>query len=519
MKKQSLLGLVLLAMTTIASAADEAAEKTGLDAFGAAIDSGMKSIFGWFPDLIFTSVPVGESNIVLVAVWLLVAALIFTLYFGFIQFRHFGLAIDIVRGKYTDPNKKTDGEVSHFQALTTALSATVGLGNIAGVGAAVAIGGAGATVWMILIGLLGMASKFVECTLGVKYRSVNADGTVSGGPMHYLEKGFAEKGMGGFGKFLAFCFAVMCILGSLGGGNMFQGNQSFSIAQTAFGIPQDYSLFFGIAMAVFVGAIILGGMKRIGNATSKIVPFMAAMYVGMSLIVIGSNIEQVPAAFAHIFNSAFTGEGVVGGMIGALIAGLQRAVFSNEAGIGSAAIAHSAVQTDEPATEGLVALLEPFIDTVIICTMTALVITISGVNTLDNMKAVAEKGEGALSGIDLTGAAFAQTSEIFVPMLAIAAILFALSTMISWCYYGVKACTYLFGESKAVETGYKIVFCVFIVIGTIIHFDFVLGFSDAAIFAMCIFNIIGLYFLMPVVKKEVNSFIARVKSGEIKKYK
>ncbi|WP_367110434.1 alanine/glycine:cation symporter family protein [uncultured Psychrobacter sp.] len=513
MKKQSLVAMLFLLSTSLAQAAEP--EQTGLAAFGAGLDSFMANIFGWFVDLIFFSVPLGDTSFPLIVGWLLAAAIIFTVYFGFIQFRQIKLSIDIVRGKYTDPNPavKEEGEVSHFQALATALSGTVGLGNIAGVGAALAIGGPGATFWMIVVGLFGMASKFVECTLGVKYRTVLPSGAVSGGPMYYLSRGMAERGMGGFGKFLAVGFALMCLLGSLGGGNMFQGNQAFAVMSSTFNIPTDYSIFFGVGLAFLVGMVILGGMPSIASVTEKIVPFMALLYIGMSVVVLVANFNLIGIAFEQIFVGAFTGAGVAGGFIGALIQGLKRATFSNEAGVGSAAIAHSAVKTKEPATEGLVALLEPFIDTVIICTMTALVITISGVNTAANLQSQ------AVTGVDLTRAAFMETAPIFQYFLAIAVIMFAFSTMISWSYYGLKAWTYLFGEGKFTEIIFKLIFCIFVVIGTIIQFSFVIDFSDAAIFAMSIFNIIGLYFLMPIVKKEVQSFVARVKSGEIKKYK
>lgn len=380
-------------------------------------------------------------------------------------------------------------------------------------GAALAIGGPGATFWMIMVGLFGMASKFVECTLGVKYRTVLPSGVVSGGPMYYLRDAMAERGMGGLGKFLAVGFAIMTVLASMGGGNMFQGNQAFAALSSTFSIPAEFGVFFGIALALMVASVIIGGMPRIATVTEKVVPFMAILYIGMSLIVLAANVQHIGPAVASIFEGAFTGAGVAGGFIGALIQGLKRATFSNEAGVGSAAIAHSAVKTEEPATEGLVALLEPFIDTVVICTMTALVITISGVNTAENI------ATQALTGVDLTRAAFMQTADFFQYILAIAIVLFAFSTMISWSYYGLKAWTYLFGEGKGKELAYKMIFCIFVVIGATIQFGFVIDFSDAALFAMSIFNIIGLYFLMPIVKKEVNSFIARVKSGEIKKYK
>ncbi|MDE9380101.1 alanine/glycine:cation symporter family protein [Vibrio alginolyticus] len=491
--------------------AEEGSFNQAISNLSKSVDGFFNDYTGWFVGLIFKSVPVGEANFPIIVGWLLLAALIFTVYFGFVQFKRVGMAVDIIRGKYTDPNSKEDGEVSHFQALTTALSGTVGLGNIAGVGAALAIGGPGATFWMILCGLLGMASKFCECTLGVKYRTILPSGVVSGGPMYYLSQGLGERGFGGLGKALAIGFALMCILGSLGGGNMFQANQAHAMLTYAFDIPSEYGVITGLVLAALVFSVIVGGMPSIASVTEKVVPWMAALYIGMAVVVIGSNLDQVGPAFSAIFTGAFTGEGVVGGFIGALIQGLKRATFSNEAGVGSAAIAHSAVKTKEPITEGLVSLLEPFVDTVIICTMTALVITIAGLNTgpFD--------GSG-LTGVTLTAASFTETAGFFKYTLALAVIMFAFSTMISWSYYGLKAWTYLFGEGKATELVFKVMFCVFVVIGATIQFGAVIDFSDAAIFAMSIFNILGLYFLMPVVKKELQSFVARVKSGEIKTY-
>ncbi|MCG9640922.1 alanine:cation symporter family protein [Vibrio sp. Isolate34] len=491
--------------------AEEGSFNQAISNLSQSVDGFFNEYTGWFVGLIFKSVPVGEANFPIIVGWLLLAALIFTVYFGFVQFKRVGMAIDIIKGKYTDPKSKEDGEVSHFQALTTALSGTVGLGNIAGVGAALAIGGPGATFWMILCGILGMASKFCECTLGVKYRTILPSGVVSGGPMYYLSQGLGERGLGGLGKVLAIGFALMCILGSLGGGNMFQANQAHAMLTYAFDIPSEYGVITGLVLAALVFSVIVGGMPSIASVTEKVVPWMAALYIGMAVIVIGSNLDQVGPAFSAIFTGAFTGEGVVGGFIGALIQGLKRATFSNEAGVGSAAIAHSAVKTKEPITEGLVSLLEPFVDTVIICTMTALVITIAGLNTGPY------DGTG-LTGVTLTAASFTETAGFFKYTLALAVIMFAFSTMISWSYYGLKAWTYLFGEGKATELVFKVMFCVFVVIGATIQFGAVIDFSDAAIFAMSIFNILGLYFLMPVVKKELQSFVARVKSGEIKTY-
>ncbi len=510
-KTQQLLALMMLAF----SANTFAAEGSGFSGMVASLSSAVDGFFndytGWFVSLIFKSVPIGDANFPIIVAWLLLAATIFTVYFGFVQFTRVGMSIDIVKGKYTDPNSKDEGEVSHFQALTTALSGTVGLGNIAGVGAALAIGGPGATFWMILCGLLGMASKFCECTLGVKYRTILPSGVVSGGPMYYLSQGFAEKGLGGLGKVLAVGFALMCILGSFGGGNMFQANQAHAMLTYAFDVPSEYGVITGVVLAALVFSVIVGGMPSIASVTEKIVPWMALLYVGMALVVIVANFDQIGAAFSAIFDGAFTGAGVVGGFIGALIQGLKRATFSNEAGVGSAAIAHSAVKTKEPVTEGLVSLLEPFIDTVVICTMTALVITIAGLNS-------APFDGAGLTGVTLTAASFTETAEIFKYLLALAVIMFAFSTMISWSYYGLKAWTYLFGEGSTVELVFKVIFCFFVIVGATIQFGAVIDFSDAAIFAMSIFNIIGLYFLMPVVKQELASFIARVYSGEIKRF-
>lgn len=475
------------------------------------------TVTGPFVSLIFAPFP--GTSFPWIVMWLVIAATIFTIYFGFVQFRFFKHAISLVKGDYSDPNDA--GEVSHFQALATALSGTVGLGNIAGVAVAVGIGGPGATFWMILAGLMGMASKFTECTLGVKYRNEYPDGSVSGGPMYYISKGFKELGLPG-GKFLAILFSIFCILGALGGGNMFQANQAH--AQIA-GIFGDYPGWItGLVFAVIVFAVIVGGIKSIANVTEKIVPLMGVLYVGAALIILIVNYDKIGWAFSQIFAGAFTGLGVAGGMVGALIQGFKRAAFSNEAGVGSAAIAHSAVKTKEPITEGFVSLLEPLIDTVVICTMTALVITISGQLIMDP-----ETGKFLLdgtsiatidgnTGVALTSAAFGSAISWFPYVLAVAVVMFAFSTMISWSYYGLKAWTYLFGEGKKSELTFKIIFCVFIVIGAAASLGPVIDFSDAAIFAMAVVNITGLYFLMKLVRAELVSYSARLKSGEIKKF-
>ncbi|PIB23140.1 sodium:alanine symporter [Amylibacter kogurei] len=472
---------------------------------------------GPFVNFIFAPIP--GTSFPWIVMWLVIAATIFTLYFAFVQLKYFGHAISLVKGDYSDPNDA--GEVSHFQALATALSGTVGLGNIAGVAVAVGIGGPGATFWMILAGLLGMASKFTECTLGVKYRNEYEDGTVSGGPMYYISKGFKERNLPG-GGFLAALFSVFCILGALGGGNMFQANQAH--AQIS-GIVGDYPGWItGIIFAIVVFMVIVGGVKSIARVTEKVVPFMGVLYVAAALIIILMNFDKIGWAFGQIFAGAFTGLGVAGGMVGALIQGFKRAAFSNEAGVGSAAIAHSAVRTKEPITEGFVSLLEPFIDTVVICTMTALVITISGQLMIDQATGnyIVENGSiatvGGTSGVALTSAAFASAFSWFPYILAIAVILFAFSTMISWSYYGLKAWTYLFGEGQTSELIFKVIFCIFIVIGAAASLGPVIDFSDAAIFAMAVVNITGLYFLMSVVKQELHSYRTRLQSGEIKKF-
>lgn len=481
------------------------------------VNEAFASATGPFVSFIFAPFP--GTSFPWIVMWLVVAATVFTIYFSFVQFRFFGHAISLVKGDYSDP--KDAGEVSHFQALATALSGTVGLGNIAGVAVAVGIGGPGATFWMILAGLMGMASKFTECTLGVKYRNEYDDGTVSGGPMYYISKGFKERGLPG-GKVLAILFSIFCILGALGGGNMFQANQAH--AQIS-GIVGDYPGWItGIVFAVVVFAVIVGGVKSIARVTEKVVPFMGIMYVGAALIILILNYDKIGWAFGQIFTGAFTGLGIAGGFVGALIQGFKRAAFSNEAGVGSAAIAHSAVKTKEPITEGFVSLLEPLIDTVVICTMTALVIIITGqlISDPETGLYVLEGSQiatvGGTSGVALTSAAFGSAISWFPYILAIAVVLFAFSTMISWSYYGLKAWTYLFGEGKVAELVFKIIFCVFIVIGAAASLGPVIDFSDAAIFAMAVVNIIGLYFLMSIVKQELQSYGSRLSSGEIKKF-
>lgn len=498
-----------------------------------AIDRVFGSLTGWFVNFIFYQIPfTDEVKVYWVLFPLILGALYFTFYFKLINFRGFKTAINIVRGKYDDldhhesmvaagdstpggDNIETiaiegaEGEVSHFQALTAALSATVGLGNIAGVAIAVSIGGAGATFWMIVAGLLGMASKFVECTLGVKYRDVDSSGTVYGGPMYYLTKGLKSKGQAGLGKVLAAIFAIFVIGGSFGGGNMFQVNQAFQLVENISGgdssILHDKGWLFGIVMAILVGIVIIGGIKKIAKVTDKIVPFMVLIYVTASLFVLVSKYDMIGDAFIQIFNGAFSPMGIAGGAIGVLVQGFKRAAFSNEAGVGSASIAHSAVKTKYAASEGLVALLEPFIDTVVVCTMTALVLIITGNVAAENASL------NDAQAILLTSGAFESVISWFPYVLTLAVVLFAFSTMISWSYYGYQGWAYLFGRSKKMEYAYKVLFCLFVIVGSAASLGSVIGFSDAMIFAMMVPNMIGLVLLAPKVKDELNKYLKAIK--------
>lgn len=651
--KKYLFGLIAALFPILSFAAEKGIDQKIDEAFGSAT--------GWFVQGIFAEIPVTDSvSIPWVLIVLVLGALFFTFYFKVINVTGFRTAINIVRGKYDDIESGGDdhvevsdtvhtvdgdnpdtirvegdadhhGEVSHFQALTAALSATVGLGNIAGVAVAISIGGPGATFWMIIAGLIGMASKFTECTLGVKYREIDENGRVYGGPMYYLTKGLKERGLLKVGRVLAILFAIMCIGGSFGGGNMFQSNQAFAMLESysqneikdekalseavdsqikydyhekiggykiksikkksivainpdgkkeviskkiflkdsiliddqkvteemltsdLAGTSFDYyksttytgvikkidgdnvilekgseefvvekasfignsrtspltggGFIFGIIMAILVGIVIIGGIKKIAKVTDKIVPFMVAIYVVSALTILGMHFSEIPDAFSQIFNGAFTGYGIAGGTFGVLIQGFRRAAFSNEAGIGSASIAHSAVKTKYAASEGLVALLEPFIDTVLVCTMTALVLIIS-----NGDQGLFEYGVKVTQGVEVTSEAFASNISWFPIVLTIAVVLFAFSTMISWSYYGYQAWTFLFGRGKATEYTYKAIFCMFVVVGAASQLQSVIDFSDAMIFAMLVPNMIGLFFLAPRVREELSKFKAAIKN-------
>ena len=541
----------------------------------ARIDDTVGPIAKAFDKIIFFGIELTDGVVLpLVLVLLGVTAVFLTIYFKFINLRGFGIALRTARGKYTPAD--APGEITHFQALSAALSATVGLGNIGGVAVAVGVGGPGATFWMIMMGLCGITTKFAECTLGVKYRKFMKNGAVKGGGMYYLRDGLREIGLGPLGAVLAVVFAVFVIGGAFGAGNMYQANQAYSQLGNTFpslGGAENGEFYFGIVLAILVGLVIIGGIVSIARVTSLLVPFMCAAYMLAALVILLTHIPAIPSALATIFTSAFSNEAVTGGIIGVLIQGIRRAAFSNEAGLGSAPIAHSAVKTHEPASEGFVALLEPFVDTVVVCTMTALVLIVTGTwqvsaevkpgganlvaapgsteivrrlepgQFLHTRKAsgdqaeviglVSVKGEefeklggwvekseiSSRAGVPVTSMAFASVISWFPVLLSIAVFLFAFSTMISWSYYGQQGVMYLFsflGEDKIhiPVIVYKVVFCLLIIVGASASLDNILMLSDAMVFAMVVPNLIGVYFLLPVIKRETERFLALVREKD-----
>jgi AGCS family alanine or glycine:cation symporter len=478
------------------------------ESFDAKVEALVQPWASMLSNIIFFKINLLGQGIPLIVLWLAVAALFFTFYLGFLNVRGFVLALKHVRGDYDNP--EAEGEISHFQAVATAVSGTVGIGNIGGVAVAIVVGGPGAAFWLMVAGFLSMSTKMVECTLGVKYRKINPDGSVSGGPMYYLQHFLEVRGAPRWGKALGSFYALSLVIGCFGIGNMFQSNQAYVQFVTITGGEQsffaDKGWLFGLLIAGAVGLVIIGGIKSIARVASYIVPFMALLYIVSCIIIIAMSADQVPGAIKLIFNSAFTMQSVTGGIIGAIIVGFQRALFSNEGGIGSASIAHSAVRTNEPASEGLVSLLEPFIDTVVICTLSSLVIV-----TTAYPHGLMDDG---LAGIALTSASFAHHISWAPYPLAVAALLFAFSTSISWSYYGLKGWTYLFGEAKVTELIFKIIFCAFIALGCMIQLAAVLEFSDAMIFLIAIPNIIGLYLYAPEVKREINGYIEKIRARE-----
>ena len=561
--------VILLATTTQSLHATE--KQSGIDQ---QIDKILSPAADVAEKIVFWELPIGNDKAIpLVLIILGCTALFLTIYFRFINFRAIGIAAKTIRGKYTNPN--ASGQITHFQALSAALSATVGLGNIAGVAVAIAIGGPGATFWMIVVGLCGMTTKFTECTLGVKFRKVDTDGSTRGGAMYYLRDGLGSKGerLAKLGKVLAVFFAIFCIAGAIGAGNMFQSNQAHEQFSNSFGILKE-GWQFGLIIAVLVGAVIIGGIVWIARVTSFLVPFMCIVYMLAAISILFVNLSEIPSSISLIFTEAFSGTAAAGGIIGAIIQGIKRGVFSNEAGVGSAPIAHSAVKTDKPASEGIVALLEPFIDTVVVCTMTALVIISSGmwdvkadtnkqISLLSapesgNVVTIVEAGtkfnlsnevithkdaktgeeiidwykvkvfkkdsEGWVAakdinlrskdGIWLTSEAFATVIDWFPYVLSIAVFLFAFSTMISWSYYAEQSVIYLFGKNKKIINSFKVIYCLFIIVGSAASLDSVIRLADSLFFCMVVPNLIGVYFLLPVVKSELSKYMEHVKKTD-----
>jgi len=449
------------------------------------------------------------TSVPFVVVWLLLGAAYFTVRMGFINVRGFWHAIRLTKGDYDNPNEP--GEVSHFQALSSALSATVGLGNIAGVAIAIGTGGPGACFWMVVVGVLGMSSKFTECTLGQMYRKVAPDGTVSGGAMHYLRDGLAELGLKPLGQVLAVVFSVLCVGASFGGGNAFQVGQSLDAIRQDVSLIDTYPWIYGLIMAALAGFVIIGGIKSIGAVASKIVPFMCCAYVAMSMFILLRNAAAIPDAITAIFAGAFSMKAGIGGVLGIMVIGIQRAVFSNEAGIGSAAIAHSAAKTEEPVSEGIVALLEPFIDTVVICTMTALVVILTDASNEFPQFVSGEQRSGAA----LTAAAVSGIHGVywFKYVLYLAVVLFAYSTLISWSYYGERCWTSLFGPKSSMA--YKLLFLAFTVLGSIVTTGNVLDFSDLLILGMSLPNILGLILLSGKVRRGLDEYWGKYQRGEL----
>ena len=492
------------------SLASQPVSAAGIDA---TINAAMQPVADALSGFIFYEVGVFGAQLPLIVLWLIGASVFFTFYFRFLSLRGFKHAFELLRGDYSKPEHT--GELSHFQALATAVAGTVGIGNISSVAIIISLAGPGATFWLMLAGFLGMSTKFAECVVGVKYRKLNPDGSISGGPMYYLEQGLKERNLAWLGKPVGYFYALAIVIGCMGIGNMFQSNQAFEqfvvVTGGEAGFFADKGWLFGAMLAGLVAVVIIGGIKSIASVTSRLVPFMAVTYILGSLTVILLNADRIPWAISAIATEAFNPAAMTGGMLGVMIMGFQRAVFSNEAGLGSAAIAHSAVKTHEPVTEGFVALMEPFIDTVVICTLTALVIltTVYG----------PELAGAGMQGIELTSRAFASTLSWSTVPLSIIAILFAFSTLLSWSYYGLKGWTYILGESTRVELVFKTIFCLFAALGCMIQLDAVLDFSDALVFVIALPNILGLYILAPIIKRELVSYQQRVRSGAIPNYR
>lgn len=462
------------------------------------------SFIEWLDSIVFAKVAIFGYAFNWIVLWMMLPMLFLTFYFRFINLHSFKRAWDIVRGRYHD--KDAPGEVTQFQALSTALSGTVGLGNIAGVAAAISIGGPGATFWMILIGFFAMTLKFAECTLAVKYRKINEDGTVSGGPMYFLERGLKTRGgkWATIGKTLAWSYALLALPSLL---QVAQVNQAYEAIDAVAHFDGDaYKWGFGVIVALLTAVVIIGGIKSIASVTSKLVPLMVVIYISAALVIIIGHIELVPQAFVTIFEGAWAPDGVAGGIVGVIIIGMKRAVYSTEAGLGSATMAHAAAKTREPVSEGMVALMEPFIDTIVVSTMTALVIVITGSYSIGQ----------EVAGISMTSAAFGSVISWFPIVLAVAAFMFAFSTIISWGYYTSKIWGFIFGEGNRSMMLFKIVFCIALIPGAVFSLKEVYMLMDSMFFLMAVPNIIGIYIMAPELKRDIKSYLARLKSGEIK---
>jgi len=499
----ALWALFLPLITALPALAQEPEQNSWIQGRLSELDSILGGTVGFLASILLFDFGTGVPFIVGV---LLIGGIYYTLFFGFFSIRAFGHSIDVVRGLYDDPDDP--GEISHFKALTSALSATIGLGNIAGVAVAIGTGGPGALVWMIITAIFGMSSKLASCTLAIMYRDIHPDGRVTGGPMYYIEKGLELKGLKSLGRGLAILFALLCIGGSIGGGNMFQSNQTLEALGTLSPFFKEYNWLVGMILAVLVGIVIIGGIRRIAGVTSRLVPAMCLLYVVSALFIILSNIGQVPAMFALVISQAFSGDAVYGGVLGIMVTGITRAAFSNEAGIGSAAIAHSAAKTEEAAREGIVAMIGPFIDTIVICTMTALVVMLTGV-----YQDPALQGKGA----EMTATAFGSVIPGAEYVLAIVICLFAYSTMISWEYYGERAWEYLFGTGSMIV--FRLLFVFFVFVGAVTQLKNVIDFSDLMILSMAFPNIIGGILLSRQIKERLNEYWDRLQSGQMKRYK
>jgi len=471
---------------------------SALDTFVEGLDQGLNASVNVLERTLFFSI----GGLPLIILWLLIGATYFTLRMGFINIRAFKHAIEVALGRYDDPNEP--GEVSHFQAIATALSATVGLGNIAGVAIGIQLGGPGAVVWMTLAGFLGMSSKFVECTLAQQYRLVRADGTVAGGPMYYLSQGLDKLGLQPLGQILALTFALLCAIGALGGGNMFQASQTQAAIARVVPIFGAYPWSYGIILAALVGLVIIGGIQRIGTVAGTIVPTMAGLYVLSGIWVILANLPAVPGAIALITHEAFSPQAVEGGMVAVLVQGIRRGLFSNSAGVGSAAIAHAATRTKEPVREGIVSSLEPFIDTIVICNITALVCVVTNAY---------QDAPGAALGFELVAIAFGQEVWGFSLLLTVAVCLFAFSTIISWAYYGEQCWRYLTGDRFPLS--YRVVYVASTFVGTVTQPSAVLAFSDMMLFALAIPNLLGCMLLSNQVAVALKDYWQRLNTGQM----